>query len=258
VKALGFGLRLNRGETCLAPKRVFVHRSIATELEERLAGAFGAADPVTEPINAAPNHFSIARESFTEALIPLIDDALARGAHFICHQARPQVIILGGVDPASRLLREDVFGPVLSTVTVGDDDEAVTRANDCPFALGASVFSADEAAALTIAQRLNAGVVSINDLIIPTADGRVPFGGGGRSGFGVTRGAEGLLDLARPKVVSVSRGKFRPAFEAIQESDAEMFSAWLRFDLPLRWRGVVVLLRAIRRRLKFTTPDFIL
>lgn len=254
VKALAFGLRLNQGATCLAPKRAFVHRCIATELEGRLAGAFRNSEAVPESINTSPRQTPVARETFAEALIPLIDDALGRGAHFICHEPQTGVTILGGVDPASQILRGDIFGPVVSIVTVADDDEAVKRANDCPFALGASVFSVDEAAARAIALRLNAGVVTINDLIIPTADAHVPFGGRGRSGFGVTRGAEGLLGLTRPKVVTVSRSRFRPAFGQLRESDAEMFGAWLRYvhgaGLKMRWRGLIALVRSIRRKIK--------
>ena len=111
-----------------------------------------------------------------------------------------------------------------------------------PFALAASIFTRDESAARFLAARLNAGVVTINDLIIPTADARLPFGGRKRSGFGVTRGAEGLLELTTPKVVTVSRSKFRPAFEAPQPGDARLFQAYLK--LTSRTRPEIALGRA--------------
>ena len=194
TKALVFGLTLNAGATCMAPKRVFVHRSIATELEGRLARAF----PIELSLRLAPD--------LSARLRPMIEEALVAGVHFIAgglHNDGSVLapVALGGATPAHRLLHEDAFAPVLVVVTVGDDDEAVTRANDSPFALGASVFTRDQTAARQLAARLNAGVVSINDLIVPTADAHIPFGGRKRSGFGVTRGAEGLLELTAPKVI---------------------------------------------------------
>jgi hypothetical protein len=144
-------------------------------------------------------------------------------------------------------------------VTVVDDDEAVFRANDCPFGLTASIFTRDEPSARLLAARISAGFVTINDLILPTADGRVPFGGRGRSGFGVTRGAEGLLELTTPKVVTVSRGKFRPAFDAPQPSDEAMFNAYFRLahgrGLKSRWAALVSLIGSIARRPKASGKD---
>ena len=163
-------------------------------------------------------------------------------------------VILAGVAPSTRLLREDIFAPVLALATVIDDAEAVARANDCPYALGASIFSRDEAAARSIATSLKAGVVTINDVIIPTADARLPFGGRKRSGFGVTRGAEGLLELTVIKVVTVSRGKFRPAFEPPNAKDEAMFQAYLELThgrgLGDRARALIALFRSLVGRKK--------
>ena len=163
-------------------------------------------------------------------------------------------VILAGVTPSARLLREDIFAPVLALVTVGDDAEAIACANDCPYALGAIIFSRDEDAARAVATSLNAGVVSINDLIVPTADARLPFGGRKRSGFGVTRGAEGLLELTTPKVVTVSRSKFRPAFEAPHSKDETMFQAYLELThgrgLRHRTRALFALFKSLSGRKK--------
>ena len=152
------------------------------------------------------------------------------------------------------LLREDIFAPILAIVTVADDHEAIRLANAGPFALAASIFSRDESAAKELAARINAGVVTINDLILPTADARTPFGGRGRSGFGVTQGAEGLLELTTPKVVTVSRGKFRPAFDAPRPGDEQMFESYLKLShgcgLRPRWHALRLLLKAVLTRTK--------
>ena len=250
VKSLKFGLELNDGATCLAPKRVLVHRAVATELEGRLARAFSAGATASAPARTRP-HAGLAADA---SLRQLLSDAIAKGAHFVTGRDAPDgalqlPIILAGVEPPARLLQEDVFAPVLSLVTVADDAEAVARANDCPYALGASVFSRDESAARAVAGALNAGAVTINDLIVPTADARVPFAGRKRSGFGATRGPEGLLELTVPKVVSVSRAKFRPALEPPHPQDEAMFQSYLELThgrgFGRRARALVSLFKAL-------------
>ncbi len=250
LRALVFGLTLNNGATCMAPKRLFISAAKATELEGRLVHALQSGGRM---FSASPS----------ANLRPLVKDALAHGAHLIAGEIRVDgtarlPLVLGGVSPSAKLLHADVFSTVLALVTVADDHEAVLRANDGPYALGASIFSRDESAAGALAARIQAGSVCINDLIVPTADARLPFGGRGRSGFGSTRGAEGLLELTTPKVVSISRGKFRPAFDPPQPGDEQMFQSYLKLThgrgWENRWRALVSLVRTIARRKK-SSPE---
>lgn len=136
--------------------------------------------------------------------------------------------MIADAPPDLGLLRQDLFIPLLVLVPVEHDAGAVERANDSPFALGASIFTRDRRAATRLAGTTRAGVVTINDLIVPTADPRLPFGGRSGSGFGVTRGPEGLLDLTVPKVITRSRGRFRPAFDPPHPGDDSLWIAALR------------------------------
>lgn len=111
---------------------------------------------------------------------------------------------------------------------VRDDDVAVQRANAADFALGASIFSRDLAQARAIAAQLKTGFVLINDLIVPTADPRMPFGGVKASGFGSTRGDEGLLEMTFPHVVAVRRGHRHPHFDEPEKNDAHLFATYIR------------------------------
>jgi len=163
-------------------------------------------------------------------------------------------LVVGRVSPSSSLLNEDIFFPFLVIVPVLNDQEAVFRANDCPFALAVSIFSRDESAACSVAAKVHAGTVMVNDLIIPTADPRLPFGGRRHSGFGSTRGAEGLLELTSPKVITVSRAQFRPAFDPPHAADKAIFEAYIKLahgrGLKGRLAALFLLIRGVSRRRK--------
>ena len=163
-------------------------------------------------------------------------------------------MLLADARPELRLLREDHFSAVAAIVVVRDDDAALAANDECPYALGASVFSVDEADARAFATRVNAGSVVINDLIVPTADPRLPFGGRQQSGFGVTRGAEGLLELTVPKVIITRRGNWRPHHAAPRPDDAEFFTQFLSLTHAPSWstrlKSALALFRAARQRRK--------
>ena len=119
-------------------------------------------------------------------------------------------------------------GPRLLIERVRDDTAAVLRANAADFALGASIFSRDIATARALAAQIKTGFVLINDLIVPTADPRMPFGGVRASGFGTTRGDEGLLEMTHPHVVAIRRGRRHPHLDDPAPDDAHLFTAYLR------------------------------
>lgn len=219
ASCLLYGLRLNGGATCIAPRRVFVPRGLASGLEIRLrTGAEQLPDA------AVP-------EKVAERLEHLAGEAVAAGARPLLpwHPGRP--MLLADARPEMALLNEDVFAPWLALVPTDTPEVAAER---CPYALGASVFGpADLAGAF--AGRVRAGSVCINDLIVPTADPRLPFGGRGESGYGVTRGAEGLLEMTVVKTVSV-RHRFRPHLQPPREDDAARFAKLLRWLHGAPWR----------------------
>lgn len=118
--------------------------------------------------------------------------------------------------------------PRLPIERVRDEAAALLRANSADFALGASIFSCDIAKARAFATVIKTGFVLINDLIVPTADPRMPFGGVKASGFGSTRGDEGLLEMTFPHVVAIRRGRSHPHFDDPAPDDAHLFSAYIR------------------------------
>ena len=99
---------------------------------------------------------------------------------------------------------------------------------------------------------LNAGTVLINDVIAPTADPRVPFGGRGASGYGVTRGAEGLLEMTAVKVLLIRRGGVMLHLDPTSDEDAAMFAGLIRTmhgkGLATRWTALKQLVKGLRRK----------
>jgi acyl-CoA reductase-like NAD-dependent aldehyde dehydrogenase len=225
---------------------VYVSRRIARLFEERLA----------KECRALPH------QRFTSPRVAgLIREALDDGAHLACGELLADGVLAGplvvaGMRAGERLLSEETFAPVVAVCAVTDDSEAVRAAGRSRYGLGASIFSTDERAAHRLAGQLDAGVVVINDMIVPTADPRIPFGGRKESGFGVTRGAEGLLDFTVTKVVSVHRGGHRPHLDQPRAGDEAIFSALIRASHARktggRLKGVADLIAAVRGRLTKT------
>ncbi len=224
--SLAYGLRLNGGATCIAPRRVFVPEAMEADLLSRLLAVLPPPAPV---------HPEVA-----STLARLLDAAAFEGARV----AARNPAVLAGARPDMALLRRDVFAPWLALVPVADTEAALAAAAQCPYALGASIFG-PEWEARALAARVRAGSVCINDLIVPTADPRLPFGGRGRSGFGVTRGAEGLLEMTAVKTVSTRRRSFRPHLDPKLANNAEgllLMTILLHGDWQDRWEAVRPLL----------------
>ena len=112
------------------------------------------------------------------------------------------MIVITAVEGPGDLLDTDSITSWLAESGMEGIEEALMREEGTSFGLGASVIGT-VCEATRLAGRLRSGAICINDLIVPTADPRLPFGGAGASGYGVTRGPEGLLALTRPVVTSV-------------------------------------------------------
>jgi acyl-CoA reductase-like NAD-dependent aldehyde dehydrogenase len=242
--ALAFGLRLNGGATCIAPRRVFAPQAQAAELESLLQTRLAGLPPV--PVAA----------SALERLVPLLDEARRAGCRIMGAAPRAAVtamspVLVADATPELALLKADILAPVLALLPVRDCEEALRFDQMCPYALGASVFGPAEPAR-RLAARIRAGAVTINDLIVPTADPRLPFGGRSDSGYGVTRGAEGLLELTCVKTISLRRGRRRPHYQPTTAVDETLFRQYLRAAHGPSWigrlRAGASLLAALGRR----------
>jgi acyl-CoA reductase-like NAD-dependent aldehyde dehydrogenase len=114
--------------------------------------------------------------------------------------------VLVDVPEDSEAVREETFGPTLTIAKVATMDEAVSKANNTPYGLGATVFSKRNG--MPLARRLRSGMTAINSVISFAAIPSLPFGGIGESGFGRIHGPEGLKEFTRPK--AIARQRFKP------------------------------------------------
>ncbi len=238
ARALVFGLTFNGSATCIAPRRVFVLRSQQALFLEKLPESLREAMPVPVPQKSA-------------ALIQeLIREAQAQGATLIQNNGvsatSMQPAILVNTSSAMKAACTDVFGPLCSVISFDSEAEAITQAEACPYALGATVFG-PERQAREFAASIPAGVVVVNDMIVPTADPRLTFGGKGKSGFGKTRGTEGLLQMTFLKSVLVQRGKRLRHLEPQHPRARQLFRSYLAVVHGKGLRDRVVAIRNLAR-----------
>jgi acyl-CoA reductase-like NAD-dependent aldehyde dehydrogenase len=194
----------NAGQTCSGIERVYVVEEVAERFVEGVvAGAerLRTGDPLEWDTEVGP---MVSSEQL--ALVKaLVDDAVAAGATLHCGGAdepyfRPAV--LTGVTREMRIMREEIFGPVVPIVTVGSEDEAIALANDSEFGLGASVWTMNRAKGERIAGRLQSGMVWINDHMFSHGACSCSWGGVKESGLGRSHSKFGLWECVNVKLVT--------------------------------------------------------
>lgn len=149
-------------------------------------------------------------EAARDKVIRLVEDAVSKGARVLCGGRIPphrpvgwfyEPTILSGVTGDMAILQEECFGPVAAVCRVADFDEAIRRANDSPFGLGASLFSTNLTESMEAAERLEAGMVWINNPLVD--NDALPLSGWKMSGIGSELGRQGLDAFRRSKMVII-------------------------------------------------------
>ncbi len=193
----------NAGQSCIAAKRLLVHRdlmpTLSAALIERLE-ALQLGDPLVEATQMGP----LARRDLQERLSQQVQTSLGQGAKILFQKNFSSAkgffyppTLLHDVTPTNTAFCEEVFGPVLSLVEFDDVAESIQLANDSDYGLGAALFGESEQQLLALAERLQAGGVAINSAY--HSDPRLPFGGTAQSGYGRELGLPGLLEFANIK-----------------------------------------------------------
>jgi succinate-semialdehyde dehydrogenase/glutarate-semialdehyde dehydrogenase len=198
----------NAGQACINAKRFIVLESVADRFEEALAREVSQL-PVGDPLDPSTKIGPLARKEAVDTLKTQVDDSVAAGATVktggFDHPgpgAFVDPVVITGVTPEMRVFREETFGPVAAIVRVPDEETAIELANDSEYGLGASVWTADVDRGRQVAEKLEAGMVFVNAVVI--SDARLPFGGMKRSGYGRELGEWGIREFTQVKSVALS------------------------------------------------------
>jgi succinate-semialdehyde dehydrogenase/glutarate-semialdehyde dehydrogenase len=212
VKAVIIGRYWNAGQACLGCKRVFVHDSVydafVSQLVKRV-GRYEPGDGMTKPEKPKLRMGPIHTRSGRDELLEQIESGVSSGGELLIggttgsgdrgYFLEPAVV----AEPSdqSRLMSEEVFGPVLPVFRFSDFDEAIARANDTPYGLGSSIWTHDARLIHRAAHEIEAGMTWVNQ--IHYGYDELPFGGVKASGFGKEHGIEALESYVEIKSIVV-------------------------------------------------------
>ena len=212
VSAASVGRFFNCGQACLAVKRLYLQDKIADEFIAKLVEKvrkLRVGNGLTRGTMLGPLHTKAQREEVEEQ----VADAVQRGAKVLVGGDRPtgdeydkgyflNPSVVVDVDPASKLLKDEVFGPALPIVRIKNLEEGLAQANDSIFGLGSSIWTQDIDQALYAAEKLEAGYTWVNSAQIIYDE--LPFGGVKQSGVGKEHGNEAVEHYSEVKSVVVA------------------------------------------------------
>ncbi|MFO2548319.1 aldehyde dehydrogenase family protein [Alicyclobacillus cycloheptanicus] len=206
---------LTAGQICMIAKRVYVHRSIYDRFVEKYIEAANKWIRVGDPFNPEVTVGPVNNPGQVKYVQRLIDDAKSRGAEVIKlgrvldpelfekgYLMQPTLVLgCGYNDP---IVVEEQFGPTVPILPYDSEEQAIALANDSIYGLTSSVWG-EEAEAIRVAHRIEAGTTMINTAAVQGLDVRFPFGGVKQSGVGREYGAEGLLSYVETHVINVPK-----------------------------------------------------
>jgi succinate-semialdehyde dehydrogenase/glutarate-semialdehyde dehydrogenase len=198
----------NGGEACTAANRFHVADKVAGEFAEKLAARIGemkVGRGTEDGVQVGPLIDDNQRKKVAE----LVSDATSKGAKILVggHERDGsgyffEPTVLSDIPQDAELLREEIFGPVAPVIGFDDEDQAIAAANDTEYGLVAYVYTRDVKRALRVAERLETGMVGLNQGLVSNA--AAPFGGVKHSGFGREGGHEGIAEYLETKYVAVA------------------------------------------------------
>jgi acyl-CoA reductase-like NAD-dependent aldehyde dehydrogenase len=237
ARATVWGAFANCGQSCSSVERCYVHESIAKQFTDeivketrRLRQASGTEKNTDLGPMSSERQLIIVERHVNQAIN---NGAIAlTGGERVRDVAGPfyPPTVLTNVTHEMDVMREETFGPVLPIMTFKTDDQAVRLANDSDFGLTASVWTNNIARGQQLARQIDAGTVTINEVLYTHAIAQTPWGGTKQSGLGRTHGQAGLLELVRPQHVHVNRLPFLPDlwWFNYDEGAAQLFRGFAR------------------------------
>jgi len=207
---------MNSGQSCASVERLYVERAIADEFIERVMNRtkeLKVGNPIEPGVDIGP----MANLSQLQVVEDHVKDALNKGAQLLCGGKRLKKMpgyffpptVLSEVNHGMEIMKEETFGPVLPVMTFTEPEEAVSLANDSRYGLTASVWTRSKKMAAWMAERIEAGTITVNDHMFSFVEPGAIWGGIKQTGRGYTHGPFGLQELVNIKFVSFDFSKKR-------------------------------------------------
>jgi aldehyde dehydrogenase (NAD+) len=207
VNAAAFGGFLHQGQICMSTRRIIIEKPIAKEFTEKFVkkvSTFKVGNPKEPDTIIGP---LINKQQFNQVKNS-VDAAVRDGAKILCGGKSEGLCyyptVITDVKPGTPFSYEETFGPVVSVMEVKDEEEALSVANNTAYGLSASVFTRDIAKGLAIAERIESGIVHINDQTV-NDEPQVPFGGMKNSGWGRFGGHAALEEFTELRWINIQR-----------------------------------------------------
>jgi acyl-CoA reductase-like NAD-dependent aldehyde dehydrogenase len=202
----------NSGQACASVERCYVHESIAPKFIEQVVAQVRALEQ-NVGTREGTDIGAMSSERQLSIVEEHVNDAVKSGARVLTGGQRRgdlggtfyEPTVLADVNHQMDVMREETFGPVLPVMTFKSEEEALRLANDSIFGLTASVWTKDIGRGRRLAERIEAGTVTVNEVLYTHGIAQTPWGGMKQSGIGRTHGRLGLLELVAPQHVHVNR-----------------------------------------------------
>lgn len=233
---IAHGKLINAGQTCIAPDYLLLPQGREAEFEQAFALAVQRLFPAT---SGQTDYASILTDRHLARLQALVDEARTDGARVVevpvsgtSHARQMAPTLVFNPDPHSRLMTEEIFGPVLPVLTYGQLPEVVSLINARPRPLALYWFGTDSTAQQQVLRQTVSGGVTINDTLLHIAHHHLPFGGVGESGWGSYHGEVGFLRFTQQKPVLVQSrwamgSLFYPPYGARFDQVMGLLRRWL-------------------------------
>jgi succinate-semialdehyde dehydrogenase/glutarate-semialdehyde dehydrogenase len=204
---------INAGQVCASIERIYVMRPVADKLVEKMAKVINDHVRLGPGESSGSTMGAITTDAQLKIINSQVQEAVTQGARVVVggHTAEDKggrfyvPTLITDVTPDMRVVKDETFGPVIAVVPVDGEEEALKLANASSYGLTGSVWTRNRARGVALARRMQVGTASVNDHLMSASVPNMPWGGVKDSGFGRTRGREGLLEMTTSQSLSIER-----------------------------------------------------